>query len=133
MSRAAPVEGSKERRRASEVQAVATTTNVGYRLLASMGWKEGEGLGVDKQGRTEPVATCLKRDRAGLGATTLVYRVTHVESPPAPVAQQPKTTPAEKRWRKDAAAKQQQKERRYALELYGDDDGVPAKYQCLWH
>jgi len=54
------------------------TSNKGYKLLQSMGWKSGEGLGIDKQGRKEPVATCLKKDRAGLGKKKLKPRITHI-------------------------------------------------------
>ena len=39
-----------------------------YHLMQSMGWKEGEGLGVEGQGRLEPIATRLKRNRLGIGA-----------------------------------------------------------------
>ncbi|KDO19082.1 hypothetical protein SPRG_14717 [Saprolegnia parasitica CBS 223.65] len=105
-------------------------SNVGYRLLETMGWKAGEGLGNEKQGRTAPVATCLKRDRAGLGAAPLTYRVTHIEKPPQPIVQPPKRTPAEKRQRKAAKAQTAQKERMYAQELYSDD--IPEEYISLF-
>ena len=39
-----------------------------YHLMQSMGWKEGEGLGVKGQGRLEPIATRLKNNRLGIGA-----------------------------------------------------------------
>uniref|UniRef100_A0A8R1HKX2 G-patch domain-containing protein n=1 Tax=Caenorhabditis japonica TaxID=281687 RepID=A0A8R1HKX2_CAEJA len=42
--------------------------NVGFKLLKSMGWSEGQGLGKEKQGHVEPVATELKNNRHGLGA-----------------------------------------------------------------
>ncbi|EFP11966.1 hypothetical protein CRE_31342 [Caenorhabditis remanei] len=41
--------------------------NVGFKLLKSMGWSEGEGLGKEKQGHVEPVATEIKNNRQGLG------------------------------------------------------------------
>lgn len=42
--------------------------NVGFKLLKSMGWTEGQGLGKEKQGHVEPVATEIKNNRHGLGA-----------------------------------------------------------------
>lgn len=41
--------------------------NVGFKLLKSMGWSEGQGLGKEKQGKVEPVATEVKNNRQGLG------------------------------------------------------------------
>ncbi|VDO96862.1 unnamed protein product [Heligmosomoides polygyrus] len=43
--------------------------NKGFRLLQSMGWKEGEGLGKDSQGRQAPVEPAARNERLGLGAT----------------------------------------------------------------
>ena len=40
--------------------------NVGYRMLRGAGWEEGQGLGRANEGRLEPIATRLKRDRRGL-------------------------------------------------------------------
>lgn len=40
----------------------------GWKLLTQMGYKDGEGLGVNKQGRKDPVGLSLKRGRSGLGA-----------------------------------------------------------------
>lgn len=40
--------------------------NVGHRLLRSMGWTTGQGLG-HSQGRAEPVVATLKMTRSGLG------------------------------------------------------------------
>ncbi|EGT53868.1 hypothetical protein CAEBREN_19159 [Caenorhabditis brenneri] len=42
--------------------------NVGFKLLKSMGWSEGQGLGKEKQGHVEPVATEIKNNREGLGS-----------------------------------------------------------------
>lgn len=42
--------------------------NVGFKLLKSMGWSEGQGLGKEKQGKAEPISSELKNDRKGLGS-----------------------------------------------------------------
>ncbi|KAG6543646.1 hypothetical protein Mapa_014829 [Marchantia paleacea] len=43
--------------------------NVGHRLLSKMGWKEGEGLGSRKGGRSDPVqAGAVKLNNLGVGA-----------------------------------------------------------------
>lgn len=43
------------------------TKNQGYSLLKKQGWKHGEGLGAESQGRKQPIATRLKLDKKGLG------------------------------------------------------------------
>lgn len=55
-------------------------SNNGYKLLERMGWKENLGLGVDEQGRKEPVKTMLKLDRSGVGSKKHSIRVTHFPS-----------------------------------------------------
>ncbi len=40
----------------------------GGRLLQSLGWQAGAGLGRDAQGRTEPVPLHLGQGRRGLGS-----------------------------------------------------------------
>ncbi|KAJ0989766.1 hypothetical protein J5N97_008122 [Dioscorea zingiberensis] len=43
--------------------------NVGHRLLSKMGWKEGEGLGSDRNGRADPVmAGNVRLNNLGIGA-----------------------------------------------------------------
>ena len=42
--------------------------NVGLRLLKSMGWGMGEGLGKHNQGRTDAVKQFRKKDNSGIGA-----------------------------------------------------------------
>ncbi|KAI0710448.1 hypothetical protein C8T65DRAFT_648399 [Cerioporus squamosus] len=43
--------------------------NIGNKLLKMMGWKEGQGLGSDGEGRVDPVQTALYAAGAGLGAS----------------------------------------------------------------
>ncbi|EFJ47248.1 hypothetical protein VOLCADRAFT_105212 [Volvox carteri f. nagariensis] len=42
--------------------------SAGYKLLSSMGWREGEGLGAQKQGIKEHVKVKKKHDAMGVGA-----------------------------------------------------------------
>lgn len=43
-------------------------SNIGYRMLERMGWREEEGgLGKDRGGGMEPVKTVVKRDMKGVG------------------------------------------------------------------
>jgi RNA-binding protein 5/10 len=44
-------------------------SNVGNQLLAKMGWRSGEGLGRESEGRVEPVLVQQFENRAGLGAS----------------------------------------------------------------
>ncbi|CAD6910233.1 unnamed protein product [Tilletia controversa] len=39
----------------------------GQRMLASMGWSQGEGLGVNQQGSAAPISVAFKLDNKGLG------------------------------------------------------------------
>ena len=44
-------------------------TNKGFNMLSKMGWKKGEGLGVESnQGIVEPIKIETREERAGLGA-----------------------------------------------------------------
>ncbi|CAE6524440.1 unnamed protein product [Rhizoctonia solani] len=47
-----------------------SSANKGFGMLAKMGWKEGEGLGVSGQGRTDPVPFLVKLDALGLGRSS---------------------------------------------------------------
>ncbi|KAI9169183.1 hypothetical protein LWI28_008451 [Acer negundo] len=49
------------------------SSNIGFKLLKKHGWKEGTGLGVCEQGRLEPIRTCLKNNKRGLGAEKNKY------------------------------------------------------------
>ncbi|KIK63865.1 hypothetical protein GYMLUDRAFT_95422 [Collybiopsis luxurians FD-317 M1] len=43
--------------------------NVGNKLLKMMGWREGTGLGVNGEGRVDPIKTAVYAEGAGLGAS----------------------------------------------------------------
>lgn len=42
--------------------------NVGFNMLRKMGWEQGEGLGIGKEGRKDPIDVEKRKKRAGLGA-----------------------------------------------------------------
>ena len=42
--------------------------NLGNRLLKSMGWREGQGLGRSNQGIIDPIKSRRRAEGAGLGA-----------------------------------------------------------------
>lgn len=44
------------------------STNIGSRMLVSMGWEAGTGLGSSLQGQIEPVPVIKRRKHLGLGA-----------------------------------------------------------------
>ncbi|KXZ45172.1 hypothetical protein GPECTOR_57g462 [Gonium pectorale] len=45
-----------------------SSSNIGFKLLQKMGWKEGKGLGKQEDGRVEPVASGIEAGvRLGLG------------------------------------------------------------------
>jgi len=44
-----------------------TEDNIGNRLLRSMGWSPGSGLGANEQGIIEPLNAILKHNKLGLG------------------------------------------------------------------
>ncbi|KAE9552878.1 hypothetical protein FO519_003905 [Halicephalobus sp. NKZ332] len=44
--------------------------NKGFKLLKSMGWSEGKGLGKAEQGSVNSIATLVKADRGGLGQSS---------------------------------------------------------------
>ncbi|KAK2635150.1 hypothetical protein Ddye_029942 [Dipteronia dyeriana] len=51
------------------------SSNIGFKLLKKHGWKEGTGLGICEQGRLEPIRTCLKNNKRGLGAEKVKKKV----------------------------------------------------------
>ena len=46
----------------------APTSSVGFKLMSSMGWAPGQGLGNDLQGEKDTVKYILKDDFLGIGA-----------------------------------------------------------------
>ncbi|KAF2243624.1 hypothetical protein BU26DRAFT_608984 [Trematosphaeria pertusa] len=43
-------------------------SGLGAKLMSKMGWKEGQGLGREKQGMSEPIQVTLRGTRGGVGA-----------------------------------------------------------------
>eukprot|EP01134_Creolimax_fragrantissima_P008147 CFRG8147T1 len=52
--------------------------SVGYKLLRAQGWRDGEGLGVDGEGRKYPVAAVMKNDRRGIGGEHSKFKRTNL-------------------------------------------------------
>lgn len=108
-------------------------SNKGYKLLQLMAWDEYEapGLGVEHDGRVQPVKTQL-RDRSGIGVAGMAPpRVTHFPShvegkqhkqhPKRPPQQQPNSR-AHRQARRAAKASSKKraelKDKRLRMELY---------------
>lgn len=51
--------------------------NIGSKLLAMMGWSQGQGLGTKGQGRTDIVETKIYKPGAGLGSSAPTDTATH--------------------------------------------------------
>lgn len=105
-------------------------SNKGYRMLQKIGWKEGEGLGRDKQGILEPIATEFRRTRAGIGRQkrTSCKRITHF--PPEPTNTLATGIGDDSKEQKKALErKRRKKEQRFRRELYSD---LPDEYDALF-
>lgn len=54
----------------SSVDTSIAKDNKGFKLLSKMGWNEGQSLGKNKDGRTEPIQLMGNNSKIGLGATS---------------------------------------------------------------
>lgn len=45
-----------------------SSNNIGHRMLAAMGWKQGDAIGSKEDGIKEPVKVFMRANRRGLGA-----------------------------------------------------------------
>eukprot|EP00002_Diphylleia_rotans_P011676 TRINITY_DN22_c0_g2_i2.p1 TRINITY_DN22_c0_g2~~TRINITY_DN22_c0_g2_i2.p1 ORF type:complete len:334 (-),score=106.53 TRINITY_DN22_c0_g2_i2:82-1083(-) len=70
---------AKEAQRASLDKGIAES-NIGYKMLLKMGWKEKTGLGKDGSGIAEPIRVDTKADRMGLGRATYEKQYTDPEN-----------------------------------------------------
>ena len=50
------------------------STNIGSKMLVSMGWEAGTGLGSTMQGQIEPVPIVKRQKHLGLGASFCVRK-----------------------------------------------------------
>ena len=55
------------------VKAAPVRSGIGMALLQKMGWKQGEGLGKNKEGGLEPLSLDFKMDRRGWQPLLLLY------------------------------------------------------------
>ena len=68
-SKALPTEGIAQTPTAAEVATLPLDdSNVGNKMLRSMGWSKGTGLGLSAQGQVDPVPVVRRLKRRGLGA-----------------------------------------------------------------
>nr|CAB3250459.1 G patch domain-containing protein 11-like [Phallusia mammillata] len=71
-SRVQPRHIVEQESRTKGLATAITEDNPGFKLLAKMGYKIGEGLGAKGEGRTEPVPVDVKSGRTGLGRDSAV-------------------------------------------------------------
>ena len=65
-----------EKTEAANLETAIESSNKGFKMLSKMGWKEGEGLGVDSnKGRTDPIPVAGNLERSGLGHSGSVQPV----------------------------------------------------------
>ncbi|GAN05174.1 hypothetical protein MAM1_0084d04643 [Mucor ambiguus] len=68
VSRVQIKEDANHGKQVASSSAPISSSNVGHRMLAAMGWKEGEAIGSNENGIKEPVKVFLRAKRRGLGA-----------------------------------------------------------------
>ncbi|KAH9921944.1 uncharacterized protein BXZ73DRAFT_22923, partial [Epithele typhae] len=92
------------------VETKIKNTNVGFSMLAKMGWVEGSPLGLSGDGRVEPIPFYVKNDLTGLGKASQDVRMiesTVSQRRELDSERQTKETEEQKRQREDAVAKRQ--------------------------
>lgn len=57
----------QEETREKGLSTALPSDNLGFKLMAKMGYQAGEGLGKEKSGRKEPIPIVVKASRSGLG------------------------------------------------------------------
>jgi len=55
-------------------------SNKGFAMLQKMGYKQGDSLGKDNQGRVEPIPIEVKADRSGLGREAAVQQISEAKA-----------------------------------------------------
>ncbi|CAG7848045.1 SubName: Full=Related to G-patch-domain Zn-finger DNA-binding protein-Laccaria bicolor {ECO:0000313/EMBL:CCA71816.1} [Serendipita indica DSM 11827] len=84
-------------------------TNIGYSMLARMGWNPGDGLGLNGTGRPDPIPFSLKNDTSGLGKTRMDFEMidaTVGQRRDLESERQTRETDEEKRTREESVARQ---------------------------
>lgn len=56
-----------------------SSSNVGYQLLQKAGWQEGQGIGINQQGRPVPLSAYHQQARHGIGADDKPANAAHVQ------------------------------------------------------
>ncbi|DBB05130.1 TPA: hypothetical protein ACH3X3_010386 [Trebouxia sp. C0006] len=56
-----------------------SSSNVGYQLLQKAGWQEGQGIGINQQGRPIPLSAYHQQARHGIGADNKPANAAHVQ------------------------------------------------------
>lgn len=92
------------------VETRISDNNIGFRMLASMGWVEGQPLGLSGDGRVDPVPFYVKNDLTGLGKVNQDVRM--IESTVAQRREldserQTKETEEQRRAREDTVARRE--------------------------
>ncbi|KAI0762782.1 hypothetical protein C8Q74DRAFT_1371770 [Fomes fomentarius] len=101
------------RRPQREVITVETkikSTNIGFSMLAKMGWVEGTPLGLSGEGRVEPIPFNVKNDLTGLGKATQDVRMietTVAQRRELDSERQTKETEEQRKHREDAVARRE--------------------------
>jgi hypothetical protein len=60
-----------------------SSSNVGYQLLQKAGWQEGQGIGINQQGRAIPLSAYHQQARHGIGADDKPANAAHSQRKPS--------------------------------------------------